>query len=369
MVNFFTPPGLEGLFDLDRKGVDIRPTLLRVLTDQYLRNAVHAPDEERRYTELAMRLIDETDIATRAAVSVRLAPHACAPRSIMLQLARDVLEVAEPVLLHSPVLTPADCEAIIQERGVSYADILARRGKPAPATEPIPTTSKPTAVRTASAEQTVSPPIAPPDVSMSDEARAETADDDNALELCELFFAAGGAERRLILIGLDYSDWPAGEPPAPLQRGDIWRMETAALRHNTATVMRELERALGISYQQSRRIVEDELGEPIVVAAKAMGLPADVLQRIVLFMNPRVGQSVDRVYELSALYREISVEAARRLVAIMRAAEPAASKRGDTPALYAAAETARRAPTEVARVKAPKQDPVQIAPTAKAERR
>ncbi len=87
--------------------------------------------------------------------------------------------------------------------------------------------------------------------------------------------------------------------------------------------MRELERALGISYRQSRRIVEDELGEPIVVAAKAMSLPADVLQRIVLFMNPRVGQSVDRVYELAALYSEISVEAARRLVAILRAAEPA----------------------------------------------
>ncbi len=119
MVKFSTPPGLEGLFDLDRKGVDIRPTLLRVLTDQYLRTPVHTPEEERHYTELAMRLIDETDIATRAAVSVRLAPHACAPRSIMLQLARDVLEVAEPVLLHSPVLTPADCEAIIAERGVS----------------------------------------------------------------------------------------------------------------------------------------------------------------------------------------------------------------------------------------------------------
>ena len=89
MVNLPTPPGLQGLFDLDRKGVDIRPTLLRVLTDQYLQTPVHSSDDERKYTELAMRLIDETDIATRAAVSVRLAPHACAPRSIMLQLARD----------------------------------------------------------------------------------------------------------------------------------------------------------------------------------------------------------------------------------------------------------------------------------------
>ena len=61
----------------------------------------------------------------------------------MLQLARDVLEVAEPVLLHSPVLTPADCDAIIEERGVCYADILSRRSKPAPVPEPVPVAPEP----------------------------------------------------------------------------------------------------------------------------------------------------------------------------------------------------------------------------------
>ncbi len=129
MVNFSTPPGLEGLLDLDRKGVDIRPTLLRVLTDQYLLSPTHTPEEERHYTELAMRLIDETDIPTRAAIAARLAPHAIAPRSIMLQLARDMLDIAEPVLRHSPLLTPADCEAIIAERGPLYGEIIAQRGR------------------------------------------------------------------------------------------------------------------------------------------------------------------------------------------------------------------------------------------------
>ena len=365
MVKFSTPPGLEGLFDLDRKGVDIRPTLLRVLTDQYLRTPVHSPEEQRTYTELAMRLIDETDIATRAAVSVRLAPHAYAPRSIMLQLARDVLEVAEPVLLHSPVLTPADCQAIIVERGVCYADILAQRGKPtvAPPPEPAPTASiVPAAIIAAPA----APPIAPPLPVATDSASdapaqndAETADNNAAAqELCELFFAAGSAERRLILMNLDYAEWPAGEPPATLQRADVWRLETAALRHHTGTLMRELERSLGISYQQSRRIVEDELGEPIIVAAKAMSLPADILQRIVLFMNPHVGQSVDRVYELSSLYSEISVGAAQRLVSILRAAEPAGHKTRDTRAIYEAAETAQQAVSDLAAATARKPDPV-----------
>ena len=170
----------------------------------------------------------------------------------------------------------------------------------------------------------------------------ETADDSGALELCELFFAAGSPERRLILLNLDYSRLAGRRRrPAPLQRADIWRMETAALRHNTATVMRELERALGISYRQSRRIVEDDLGEPIVVAAKAMSLPADVLQRILLFMNPRVGQSVDRVYELAALYAR---SAWRPRAGWSRSCAPPSrppARRADTRAFAGAAETAR----------------------------
>lgn len=363
MVNITTPPGLEGLFDLDRKGVDIRPTLLRVLTDQYLRSPVHSPDDERHYTELAMRLLDETDIATRTAVSVRLAPHACAPRPIVLRLARDVVEVAEPVLLHSPSLTPADCEAIIQERGVIYAGILARRGKlehskpaaqqaaaatPAPvmSTTPAPQPAAPATTDAGKGEHHAIDDSEPP------------IDDPAAHELSELFFTADSVERRFILVSLDYAEWPAGEPIAPLQRADIWRMETAALRHHTSTVMRELERALGISHQQARRIVEDPQGEPMIVAAKALSIPADVLQRIVLFMNPLVGQSVDRVYELAALYREISTEAACRLIAILRAAEPAGRTTRNTRAIYAAAESGRRALSDLASAVARKPETV-----------
>src|SRR5262249_56885903 len=94
--------GFEGLLDLDRRGVDIRPTLLRVLTDQYLQSRTHTLDEERQYTELALRLIGETDTATRAAVAMRLAPHACAPRAVLFPLARARLPVRHPLLPHSP---------------------------------------------------------------------------------------------------------------------------------------------------------------------------------------------------------------------------------------------------------------------------
>ena len=106
----------------------------------------------------------------------------------------------------------------------------------------------------------------------------------------------------------------------------FWRLESAALQHNLEAVAREFERALGVSLAQARRIINDETGEPVVAAAKAMAVPSDVLQRMLLFVNPQVGQSVDRVYELAELYSEISVDAARRLIAILRDADPAERK-------------------------------------------
>jgi hypothetical protein len=147
------------------------------------------------------------------------------------------------------------------------------------------------------------------------------------------------------------------QPAFAMQRTDIWRLESAALQHNGEAVVHELERVLGVSRAQARRIVNDELGEPIVVAAKAVELPSDVLQRMLLFMNPHVGQSVDRVYELAELHRDISVDAARRLVAIWREADAAENVRvrrgpdheAESVSWRTAAENARRALSKVSR--------------------
>jgi hypothetical protein len=98
-------------------------------------------------------------------------------------------------------------------------------------------------------------------------------------------------------------------------------------------------------------MINDDLGEPIVVAAKALLLPADVLQRMLLFMNPRVGKSVDRIYDLAALYGEITVDAARRLIAILRDADRAvhAPVRHQSTPWRTAADNARRALSEISR--------------------
>ena len=72
---------LDGLVDLSRRrGIDVRPSLLRVLTDLYVQQKRHTADEERQYAELAVRLLPKVDVATRAAVAAKLAAYPAPPR-------------------------------------------------------------------------------------------------------------------------------------------------------------------------------------------------------------------------------------------------------------------------------------------------
>jgi len=324
------PAGLEDLLDLGHgDGIDMRPTLLRVLTDLYLQRPTHTPEDEGYYTELALRLIDAVEMPERAALAARLAAFPSAPRLVLMRLARDDIEVAAPILTHAHRLTAADLDAVATACGRAHADMIAAR--------PVATAPAAQSATTAAPDA----PDAPPE----------------AVELTELFYAAGALERRLILTNLDYAMVEPSQPAFAMQRTDIWRLESAALQHNTEAVVRELERVLGVSRAHARRIVNDELGEPIVVAAKAVELPSDVLQRMLLFMNPHVGQSVDRVYELAELHRDISVDAARRLVAIWREADAAENVRvrrgpaheAESISWRTAAENARRALSKVSR--------------------
>lgn len=247
MVKVPAFPTLDGLVDLAcRDGIDVRPTLLRVLTDLYVQKPRHSADEEIQYVELALRLIDAVDPATRAIVAARLAAYPTAP-------------------------------AAVRDKLASYSAVANARRSSAP--EP----------RTPSGR-----------------------------ELADLFFAAHSDERRLILTNLDAVSAPAATRRSPPSPEDVSRLETAALTRNVQEFTRVLARALGLGHQVAERIVTDPSGEALVVAAKALGMAAAVLQRILLFLNPAIGESVERVYQLADLFDELSATAADRMVTIWR---------------------------------------------------
>lgn len=250
MSKFPAYPPLNGLVDLAcRKGVDIRPTLLRVLTDLYVQKPTHSADEERQYVELALGLVGSVDESTRRAVAARLSAYMAAPAAVLAKLS----EVSGP----------------------KYDT---------PLTEP-------------------------------DEAQPAPRND-----LLESFFAASIEERRLILTNLDAAVEPRSVHPGPAAGEVIRRLENAALQRNPGEFSRMLENALGISRALAERITRDHTGEPIVVAARALGMSAAVFQRILLFLNPEVGQSIPRVYDLARLFDELTPAAAEKMLAIWRTA-------------------------------------------------
>ena len=138
-----------------------------------------------------------------------------------------------------------------------------------------------------------------------------------------MFFAAGAAERRIILLNLEYVAPDVLGTATPLDGLEACRrLEEAALQRKRSEFARELAQSLRLSIVQARRIAEDNSGEPLVVAAKALGMPADVLQRILLFLNPAIGHSVRRIYDLAQLFQDLTPGIALHLVAIWREAAP-----------------------------------------------
>jgi hypothetical protein len=283
-------PGFDGVAALGKRaGVDMRPTLLRVLTDLYVQQLTHSAEEESRYTELALRLLDTVDEPTRKVVASRLARHLSPPMAVLRRLADDLPKTAEMT-----------------------AEIAASRSLPPPAVEQNLTAAPP-------------PPFAPaPEPIASTVDAARPLDRTTAAHLNALFFAAAANERRLILCNLEIvAPLPSARPNVARDAALGERLEAAALARKREEFAQLVSGALQIPRAQARHILHDELGEPLVVAAKALGIAREVLYRILLFANPSVGHSVERVHALAALYDEITPQAAQGMVAIWQALDEA----------------------------------------------
>ena len=275
--------GFDGLMTLSRReGVDIRPTLLRVLTDLYVQTPSHSRDEDRQFVELASRLIDEVDDATRAAVSARLSIYPNTPRELQWKLG---LRTSLDDRLSRYVLSPP----ISTEEPEANVDLVI-----APQATTAPTLSmKP----------------------------------DDASQLITMFVAANASERHQILHNL------TDAPLKPSTRVDPRRaaralpaLEQHAMARNMEGFTAELADALILTSQVANQIVNDNGGEALACALKTLDMPADAFQRVLLFLNPALGASVMDVYRLARLYDTITERAALILLSAWRGASLASTR-------------------------------------------
>jgi hypothetical protein len=266
-------PGFDGLMTLSRReGVDIRPTLLRVLTDLYVQTSAHSADEERQFVELTSRLIDQVDDATRAAVRARLAIYPATPAEIMDQLGLrrshpgEIRPVAAAI---AAAPAPADAPAVKEptEAQLRLASTLSMRPN-------------------------------------------------DAAEISDMFFAANTGDRALILHNI--ADTPLkASPRIPAARAAraLHILEMAAFAEDTENFALEIGVALLLPLRIAEQVVHDPGGEPLACAARALDMPSATFQRVLLFLNPEFGSSVHNVYRLSRLYDRLSERSALVMLA------------------------------------------------------
>lgn len=291
-------PGLDGLLTLSRReGVDIRPTLLRVLTDLYVQANKHSADEERQFVELTSRLIDQVDDATRAAVRARLAIYPNAPAETLRKLG---LKPINPE--HSVRLAKEIASEIVREI-------------PSPPVAP-------------------AQPIPPTDAQLRLQANLSMQPKD-AAEIHDMFFRASASERALILHNLAETPLRASARiPAARAARAVETLEMAAFAPDVESFTIEIGETLILPARVAAQVVNDPGGEPLACAARALGMPSPVFQRVLLFLNPEIGTSVQHVYRLSRLYDRLSERSALVMLAAWRGSTMAVTRAKYRPTLH-----------------------------------
>lgn len=272
-----------------REGVDIRPTLLRVLTDLYVQAHKHTPDEERQFVELTSRLIEQVDDATRAAVRARLAIYPGTPLKTMIQLGL----------------------------------------KPAHPNDPVPL-----AEEIATAPQPERPAPVPTEAQLRMQASLSMRPND-AAEISDMFFAASASERAQILHNLNETPLKASARiPAHRANRAIHILQMAAFAQDAENFALELGEALILPSRIAIQVTNDPGGEPLACAMKALEMPSPEFQRVLLFLNPAFGASVNDVYRISRLYDRLTERSALVMLAAWRGSTMAVTRAKYRPALH-----------------------------------
>jgi hypothetical protein len=277
---------LDGLLRLSQsEGVDIRQSLLRVLTDLYVQAASQPREKEQQFVELAMRLIPEVDSKTRLVVAQKLRSYSLTPPVLLNLLANEIDQIAR-----TPTASP----------------VPQMQGSP----------ETPAITQTVERKEWPELPAYRSGTSTSASVRPGT----DALAVGELFLRADSSMRQELLTTLDNQRAARSALPPSIPAGTIDRLEAAALARDPGAFARHLQQGLGISGRLATRIVEDEFGDCLLLVAKVMSVPPRIVARIVMFLNPLIGESVTHFYRLINAYEDISLNAAQQVVASWREA-------------------------------------------------
>lgn len=129
-ISVLAPPVLNSsLVDLARESSsEKRRQLLQEVSDLFVQGAdAHSDRETMLFGDVLARLLDQVPVDDRAALSSRVATLEKTPRELALKLAEDEIQVAAPILQHSPALTDTDLVALASRKSQGHLQAISQR--------------------------------------------------------------------------------------------------------------------------------------------------------------------------------------------------------------------------------------------------
>lgn len=329
-----TPPELHGLLAIaQEEGLDMKPVLLRVLTDLYVSAPNHSTAEAAQFREIASQMIPHVDEQTALVVACKLAaypgtPPALAevlvaraddaaritlgdavwlPRALMLEHAA----VADR-LLAAAVGARADLDGalmrLLLSRNEAVIDVTLA-GNTAVA---LPHDVKDELLARGRDERAIA-------IAML--ARTDLTGADRAVH-----FAAADktmrtqiVEEAIRLAQLSGRNRHQRRAPDAL----VSALESAAVSRDDRSFLTVLALGLGTGPAKAETVLADRSGESLAIALAALGVDDEVAARIFMFRDPLIGHSTQRVFALVELMRRVHWAAADRIITAMLGLEGA----------------------------------------------
>ncbi len=317
-------------------GLDMRPVLLRVLVDMFVRKPHHAPSDLLQFEDMIQRLLDDADTEVRQVVAERLAGHPEVPRGLLDRFMAEGDTIAAPVLRHAALDidtllgaaawgTTAMALGIAERRPLEHCLVGSLADRPEPGVLLALARNS-----SASIDRDTFRYLARRARDDSDLGLALLARDSHAAERAPLFLLANSDGRAAIMLAVRRDDLgPDTFRPrlTPEETAALTRVERTVLSPDRDGFDTALAAALRIGVEDAWRLIDDPKGEPLALALAAIGASAELAARVFILSGPAIGHSVMAVRTLTALVEHMPRRAATRLVVAMTHAAPRAQSR------------------------------------------
>jgi uncharacterized protein (DUF2336 family) len=314
-----------------REELELRPVLLRVLTDMFVAQPTHARDEIKQFEAIILGLVGHADQQTRDMIAAKLARFGATPPSVVERLMADGGNAAAEFLAHSSLVGHDRLVAAALDCEESLAVAIARRPDLDEELVGILAARPEIAVARALMENFAAPVGEDFAASLIERGRADAELGaalckrvDNAALLTPLFLRATPRLRADIILAARRADFinKTREPRGAGEALVAAELERAALDGDRPLFAAILARGLGVSLNIANEIVDDDHGEPLAMAMAALRVSADAAARIFMTIpKPDIAHSAARVRALAQLSIDVAPGAARAIIAAISGAK------------------------------------------------